>query len=140
MALVHDVGAHSGCSRLAVRTSHTESFVGLCQYAKHLSSLHNLKTVLSEEDQFLMICRYGRCVNDKACLLLFAGKGYSFHILFVVDHHSFLLKLMCEVGRRFVVACHDESFFQEIAGDGAHANATGSYEIYCFNIFKIHHS
>ena len=138
MALVHDVGAHGGSSCLAVRTSHTESFVGLCQYAKHLGSLHNLKTVLSEEDQFLMISGYGRCVNDKACLLLFAGKGYTFHVFLVVDHHSFLLKLMGEVGRCLVVACHDETLFQEIAGDGAHANAAGSYEIYCFNIFKIH--
>ena len=55
-----------------------------------------------------------------------------------LDEHAFLLQLTGQVAGGLVVASHDKSLLQEVAGDGTHADATGSHEIDCLNIFQFH--
>ena len=64
--------------------------------------------------------------------------GNLVDVLFIMNQHTLLLQLTGKGARGFVVTGYDKSFFQEIAGDGAHADATGSYEIDCFDIFQFH--
>ena len=80
----------------------------------------------------------GRGIDDQTRLLLLAGVGNLVDVLFIMDEHTFLLQSARELGGSLVVAAYDQAFFDEVAGDGAHADATGSDEINCFYILKFH--
>ena len=134
------MGTHGGGSGLTVGTGHTEAFVGLGQGAQHLGPFLNLKTVLPEIAEFLMGLRNGGGVDDETGLLLLAGMGYLIDILFIMDEHPLFLQPAGQFGRGLVVAGHDEAFLDEVAGDGTHADTTGSYKIDCFYFFYIHGS
>ena len=43
-----------------------------------------------------------------------------------------------EVGGCLVITRHNESLFQEVAGDSTHADAAGTDEVDCFDILDIH--
>ena len=110
----------------------------LSQGAEHLCTFLNLKSVLPEILQLLMLFRNGGGIDDEAVLLLLAGSGNGLDILFVVDEHTFLLQLSCQIAWRLVVAGYDKSLLQEVAGNSTHADATCSYEIDSFDIFQFH--
>ena len=65
MTLVHDMGAHGRCGGLTMSSSHTQSFMSLCQGAQHLSTLLNFETILTEIPEFLMTVWYSRCVYNE---------------------------------------------------------------------------
>ena len=114
------------------------SLMGLCQSTKHLSALLDLEAIVPEILEFLVVIRNGRCVDDEARLLLLAGMGDFVDVLLIVDEHAFYLQSAGEIGGRLVVAAYYKSFLDEIAGDGTHADATGSDEINCLYIFDVH--
>ena len=55
-----------------------------------------------------------------------------------MNQHPLFLQLPGEVARGLVKTGDDESTVDEIAGDGTHSNATGTYEIDGFDIFILH--
>ena len=126
---MHDVGTHRRGGRLAVGTGHAQSLVGLGEGAEHLGALLYLEAVLPEVLEFLVGIGDGRGIDDEARLLLLAGVGNLVDVLLVVDEHTLLLQTACQVGGRLVIAAHDKSLVDEIAGDGTHADATGADEI-----------
>ena len=63
MALMHDMCTHGRCGGLTMSTCHTEAFVFTSQCTEHLCTLFYFKTVLTEILQFLMVGRYGWCVD-----------------------------------------------------------------------------
>ena len=138
MALVHDMGTHSAGRGFTVRTSDTESLMLTGQRAQHLSAFLNLKTVLTEKTQFLMIFRDGGCIDYQTRLLLFADKRNVVDILLIVNEHTLALQLTSECAWSLVIAGYNKPFLDKVAGDGAHADATSSYEIDRFDILCIH--
>ena len=138
VALVHDMGAHGRRGGLTVGTCHAESLMGLCQRTEHLGALLDLKTVLTEELEFLVAIRNSRRIDDETRLLLLAGMGNLIDILLIMDEHTFLLQSAGELGGCLVVAAYHKTFLDEVTGDGTHADATGSDEINSFYILKFH--
>ena len=138
MALVHDVGAHGGSGGLAVCAGEAESLVGTGQGAQHLGALLYGEPPLAEEAEFLVRGGDGGSEHHQACLRVAAGVGYLVHVLLVVDEHALLLQLAREGAWSLVVAGHHEPPVDEVAGDGAHADATCPNEINSFNIFQFH--
>ena len=139
MALVHDMSTHGAGSGLAVRTSHTESLMLACQRSQHLGTLLDVEAVVAEELQFLMFGRDSRGIDDQTRLRLAAGSGNGIDILFVMDEHTLRLQLTRQRAGSLVVASHDKAFLEEVASDGTHSDASGSYKIDCFYIFNIQH-
>ena len=138
MTLVHDVSTHRRGSRLAVGTSNTQSLVLTGQRTQYLCTLLYLETILTEINEFLMVGRDGWCIDDETVLLLTTSMWYLVDILLIVDEHAFFLQLAGQRTGCLVVAGNDQATLDEITGDGTHADATGSYEIYCFDIFQFH--
>lgn len=119
-------------------TCHTESFVLTRQGSQHLGALLDVEAFLTEILQFLMIVRDGRCIDDLTCGWLATGFGNQADILLIVNEHAFQLQLAGERAGRLVVAGNNKPLLQEIAGNGTHAYASGSYEIDCFDILNFH--
>lgn len=138
VALVHDVSAHGRRRRLAVCAGNTKSFVRARQHAKYLGALLHFKTIVAEVLQFLMLCRNGRGIDDQTRLAVTASVGNLVDILFVVNDHTFLFELLSQRRRSLVVAGHNETFMDEVAGQCTHTNATGTNEINGFYIFEFH--
>ena len=130
--------AHGRGGGLTVGTSHAESLMGLCQGAEYLCAFLNFKTVLTEILEFFVIFRNGGGIDDEARLLFLASMGNLVDVLFIMNEHAFNLQSASEVRGCLVVAAYNQTFLDEISGDGAHADATGSDKINCFYILKFH--
>ena len=96
-ALVHDMSAHRRGSRLAVSTSNTQSFVRASQRTQYLCTFLNLKSFLTEIDQFLVLSRDSRCVDDQRFSRNATGLWNQFHIFCVMNQHAFLLQYASQV-------------------------------------------
>ena len=129
MALMHDMGTHRGSGGFAMRTCYTESFVRLGQRTQHLSTLLYLEAILLEIAQFLMLCGDGWRIDNQTFLCVLTGLWNLIDIFFIVDEHSFLFQLTCQVGWGLVVTSDDKAFVQEVSCDGTHADASCTYEI-----------
>ena len=115
-----------------------ETFGGACERAEHLCAFFYFETLGAEILQFLVAVGNGRCVDNQCGLAVFAGVRYFVNVFFVVNEHAFFFELGRERRGCFVVACHHHATTDEVAGDGAHANASGTNEIDCFNSFQFH--
>ena len=71
--------------------------MGLCQGSKNLGTLLDLKAVLTEEDEFFVLCRNSRCLDDEARSLLLTGKRNLCCILLIMNEHAFFLKLASQI-------------------------------------------
>ena len=121
-----------------MRAGHAERLHLAGKDAEHLSSLLHLEAVLAEVDELLMRVGHGRGIDHQTLVGVLARMGYLVDVLLVVDEHAFLLQPAGELGGGLVVACHDEATADEVAGDGAHADATGSDEVDCSYILCFH--
>ena len=79
----------------------------------------------------------GRGIDDQTAVRLLAGSRNRIDILCIMDEHALFLQLLGEGAGGLVVTGYHKAFLDEITGDGTHADATGSYEIYCVDIFHI---
>ena len=138
MALVQDVGTHGARCSLAMCSCHTESLMVSCQCSQHLGALLYFETILTEILQLFMILRNSRRIDDQTRILLLTDEGYFFHIFLIVDEHALAFQLTGKGTGRLVVTGYDESLLDEEAGNGTHADASGSYEIDRFDIFNFH--
>src|SRR3712207_7258815 len=55
-----------------------------------------------------------------------------------LNEHSFFFQLAGQVRGCLVIPGYYHTFIDKISGNGTHANATCSYEIYSFNVFYFH--
>ena len=76
-----------------MRTSHTESFVRAGKHTQHLRPLLHIEAVLTEEYQFLMLLRNGRCLYHEGVLGILASMRNLIHLFLVVNQRPFLLHL-----------------------------------------------
>ena len=106
--------------------------------AEHLCPLLDGEVVLLEPRQFGVGGRdSGR--EDYQCVLpVAAGRRDLVNVLLIMDLHALALQFVGERCRRAVVARHDEVAVQEVACEGAHANASRSDEIDSLDIFQFH--
>ena len=96
VALVHDVCTHCGGACLAVCAGYAESVVCECERAEYLGSLLYFESSVAEELQFLVFGGYRRCVDYEAGFRVAACMRNLVDVLFIVDEHSFALKLVCQ--------------------------------------------
>ena len=93
---------------------------------EHPGSLDQSVAVLPHIDKFLKVSRNGRGIDDKCrCHVLWNIIG----VILVVDVNPFLLKRVGQVRWCPVVARDRIAFELVVPCDGAHADATDSYEI-----------
>ena len=130
VALVQDVGRHGRGGRLAVRAGHAESFHRTGECSEHLGAFLYLKAVCAEPRQFFVVGGYGRRVDNKCVRTVTAGFGDGIGVVVVMDEGSLFAELLGEGAGCAVVAAHGDAFREEIAFEGAHADAAGSDEIY----------
>ena len=133
MALVEQVGCHAAGGGLAVGAGYTKSLVVMSQGAQHLSTLLNIKVIGAEILQFGVLGGNRGSVDDEGRAGIAACLRNEVDVILVVYQGALMLQLMCQGARCFVVAPHDEATLQIVAGDGAHANSTDTYEIYCIH-------
>ena len=74
--------------------------------------------------------RHGGRVHDQGVLLV---GGNQVRTVFVMHGNTLPLQLTGQVGGGAVVSRHIESLEFVVAGQGAHADATDSYEVYVFH-------
>ena len=110
----------------------------LCQCSQHLGALLYFETVLTEILQLFVVLRNSRGIDDQARILLLTDEGYFFDIFLIVDEHALAFQLTGKGTGRLVVTGNNESLLDEEAGNGTHADASGSYEIDRFDIFNFH--
>lgn len=100
------------------------------QQSEHLCTFLYVEAVLTEIAQFGVVGWDGWCINNECGFGLLETLRNGVNIVLVVNLCAFLDKLFGEVGWCTVVSSDIISFLQEIAQDGTHADATGSYKIY----------
>ena len=121
-----------------MRSGHAQPLVGARKHAEHLGALLHIEAVGAEAGQLLVAFGYRRCVHHERRLAVAAGVGYLVHVLVIMEQHALLLQLRCQGGRSLVVTGHHHAPAQEVTGDGTHANAACTYEIYCFYVVQFH--
>ena len=121
-----------------MRASDAEATHLARQRSKHLGSLLYLEAVLAEVLQLLVRLRHGGGVDHQRVAGVLARVGDFVYVLFVVQQHAFLLQTTGQLRRCLVVAAHHQPTTDEVAGDGTHANASGTDEVDGFDIFCFH--
>ena len=125
-AFREDVRHEGACCGLPVRSRHSQASLTLGQLTEHPGSLDQSVAVLPHIDKFLKVSRNGRGIDDKCrCHVLWNIIG----VILVVDVNPFLLKRVGQVRWCPVVASDRIAFELVVPCDGAHADATDSYEI-----------
>ena len=125
-AFREDVRHEGACCGLPVRSRHSQASLTLGQLTEHPGSLDQSVAVLPHIDKFLKVSRNGRGIDDKCrCHVLWNIIG----VILVVDVNPFLLKRVGQVRWCPVVARDRIAFELVVPCDGAHADATDSYEI-----------
>ena len=132
--LVQQVCCHTARGRLAVCACHAQSFVCTCQRSQYLGTFLDFETALTEELEFLMLGGDGRGVDDQRAVLVFTGQGDEVCVFLIMHLSPFLFQASGQVAGGTVIAAHHDALVQEIAGNGTHADASDSYEIYCFDV------
>ena len=118
---------------------HAQTLVGACEDAQHLCALLYFESIVAEPCELLVGSRDGRCVDHETGSLVAAGMRNLIDVFLIVNNHSLLFQLLCEGRRRLVVSCHYHTAMDEVAGDGAHADAACTNKINSFNVFEFHY-
>ena len=78
--------------------------------AQYLSTFLDGESILLEVYKLLMGGGDGRCVDDQRVLGILACRRNQFHILLIVDDHTFLFQFVCQLGWSLVVTGYGEPF------------------------------
>ena len=118
---------HEGaCGGLPMRPGHGKACLPFGQLTKHPGSLDKRVAVLLDINKFFQICGNSRSVDDQS-------RGHIFwnvvRIVVVMHVNPFFLKFVSQIGRCPVVACDGIPFEFVVPCDGAHSDATDTYEI-----------
>ena len=125
-AFREDVRHECACGGLPVRPGHGKACLPFGKLAEHAGSLDQCVTVFLDVHQFLQIRRDGRRIDDQS-------RGHIFRdvvrIIIVMHVNPFFLKGVSQVRGCPVVARYRIPFEFVVPCDGAHADATDTYEI-----------
>ena len=85
-----------------------------------------------------MVIRDGGRIDHEGTLGLLKLLWDQFGVVFVVYLGALLDKLFGQMARLSVVAGNGYLHLEKIAHYGTHADASGTYKVYCLNVFKLH--
>ena len=93
------------------------------QVAEHLRTLLDREAAVAEVAELAVLLGYGGGVDHDRVGRVGECGGDEPHVVFVVDRRPFAGQLAGQAGLGAVVSGHAFAFVQEIAGQGAHADA-----------------
>ena len=127
--LVQQVGGHGAGGGLAVGACHAEAFAAARDEAQHLGALVYLEATGAEVGQFGMLLRDGGGVDYQRGGGVAARVGDEGGVFLVVYLCAFGREALGQRGGGAVVAGHGFAFRQEVAHQGAHADASRADEV-----------
>ena len=98
-------------------------------FAQDPGTLEQLVPLLADIDHLAEVLRNGRGPDDEGSFDILRD---PVGVIGIVDHDTFRLQLLGQVRRRLVIAADSQAFAFPVAGDGTHADAADSEEIYLF--------
>ena len=113
-----------------VSPGHRKAALTPGDFAQNPGAFHHPVAPVKGLAKLSQLRRDCRSVNHKSLLPVL---GQEFGTVLIVHCNAFLLQLMRQFARGFVVAADLKSLELEVTGDGAHPYSAYSYEIYLFH-------
>ena len=132
------MGGHGAGRGLAVCAGHAQAAAAAGDEAQHLGALVQFEAVLAEPLQFGMFGGDGGRIDHERGVRPAAVVGDEVGVLFVVQAGPFGDELLGQRAGGAVIAGHLFAPCQEIADEGAHADAAGADEIDGLYVFDVH--
>ena len=120
---------------LAVRPRHGHHVLAFGEVPQHLRALLDTEPVVGEIAVLAVLLRHCRGIHHHRRRRVEELRGDQPHVVLEMDRRPLGRQLVRQVRRRTVVTGHLFTLVQEIAGQGAHADAADTQKIY---FLKLH--